>query len=884
MSHGLTLSSVVLAAKASLQKGQQKIRDQHAQGSPGIQVCAKLTDLADTLVGSLFAEAIHDLVQLDRNTFGELEGQVALVAHGGYGRRELAPFSDIDLMILHRTAISEHVPVLAERLLRDLSDTGLIVGHSLRTTRQAVALALDDPLVLTSLVESRHVCGNVELTDRLVGRLRKKSQRHARTLLPAIDDARREERRQYGETVYLLEPNIKRSRGGLRDIQLIRWIGFCLYGTSDPNGLALTGALEKHEQAVLRNALEFLLRTRNEVHFHSGKSYDQLDRAEQMRLAEAFDYQSKEGMLPVERFMQDYFRHTVAVRYISARFFSNAYRRSRVTNWLASLFSHRIADDFRVGPYRIWATAKGMQRIGSDLSEVLRLAELSALYDKRITHETWEVVRRATTTYDEVSGETIKRFLSLLSRPPQLPRILARLHEMGVLEKFIPAFARARGMLQFNEYHKYTVDEHCLLAVRRATQFAEHPGPLGEVYQAIEQKEILHLALLVHDLGKGYVEDHSEVGKRIAGETAQHLGLSKHETEMLEFLVHKHLLMSRAALWHDINDPAVMQQFVVEVGSPEVLRMLYVITAADMAAVGPEVLNDWKIELLTQFYDRAMEYLSAGDNLASDEDWAKKRRLKISSLLGTKEEEVAEMVNSLPITYLRGTPPDQVVEALERIRAIDKDDVDAWGFHHPERGVTEFTVAAHASLVPGTFYRLAGALASEGIEVLSAQINTLSNGWALDRFHGLDNQFDGTPSPERIARVCTQLGEALKNPQAEVPKFPRFWNKQEVDKATLSGLPTRVLFDNATSERATILQVFAPDRLGLLYTMAKQIHDLQLGIIAAKIGTYIDQVVDVFYVTDLEGQKIEDEERLQKACDALFVTLEQFEADSFPAP
>ena len=284
--------------------------------------------------------------------------------------------------------------------------------------------------------------------------------------------------------------------------------------------------------------------------------------------------------------MQDYFRHTVAVRYISARFFANAYRRSRVTNWLASLFSHRIADDFRVGPYRIWATAKGMQRIGSDLSEVLRLAELSALYDKRITHETWEVVRRATTTYDEVSGETIKRFLSLLSRPPQLPRILARLHEMGVLEKFIPAFARARGMLQFNEYHKYTVDEHCLLAVRRATQFAEHPGPLGEVYQAIEQKEILHLALLVHDLGKGYVEDHSEVGKRIAGETAQHLGLSKHETEMLEFLVHKHLLMSRAALWHDINDPAVMQQFVVEVGSPEVLRMLYVITAADMAAVG----------------------------------------------------------------------------------------------------------------------------------------------------------------------------------------------------------------------------------------------------------------------------------------------------------
>ena len=884
MSQGLTLRPAVLAAKASLQAGQQKLQIQHAQKSPGIQVCAKLTDLADTVVTQLFSQALKDLIEVDRTAFGDLEDQVALVAHGGYGRQELAPHSDIDLMILHHTAVSDRISVLAERLLRDLSDTGLILGHSVRTTRQALALSLEDPLILTSLIESRHVCGHVELTERLLGRLRKMSHRHARSLLPAIDDARREERRQYGETVYLLEPNIKRSRGGLRDIQLLRWIGFCLYGTSDPNGLALKGVLEKDEQVALRNALEFFLRTRNEVHFHAGQSKDQLDRAEQMRLAEVFGYQGSEGMLPVEQFMQEYFRHTVAVRYISTRFFANAYSRSRLANWLSALFSHRVAGDFRVGPYRISATPNGMKRIGSDLSEVLRLAELSALYDKRISHETWEAVRQAAASCDEVSKETITRFLSLLAKPQQLPRILARLHEMGVLEKFIPAFARVRGMLQFNEYHKYTIDEHCLLAVRRAIEFAQHPGPLGEVYLAIKQKEILHLALLVHDLGKGYVEDHSDVGKRIAGDTARYLGLSQHQTEMLEFLVHKHLLMSRAALWHDINDPAVMQSFVVEVGSPEVLRMLYVLTAADMAAVGPDVLNDWKIELLTQFYNRAMKYLTGGDTLVSDEGWAKKRREKIAGLFGDSTEATTKLIDSLPVTYLRGTPPEQVVEALRRVQTLGKNDVDAWGQHYPDRGVIEFTVAAHLSLIPGTFYRLAGALASEGVEVLSAQINTLSSGWALDRFHGIDNQYDGLPPEERIEKVCDRLVCALKDPHADVPRFRRIWNKQDVDKATLSGLPTRVLFDNVTSERATILQVFAPDRLGLLYTAAKKIHDLKLGIVAAKIGTYLDQVVDVFYVTDDRGAKILDELRLQSACDTLLETLEQFEAESLAGP
>ncbi|HJN66908.1 MAG TPA: [protein-PII] uridylyltransferase, partial [Pirellulales bacterium] len=388
MSEGLTLPAPVLAAKAALLKGQQKLRQQHDQGSPGIQVCAKLTDLADTSIKELFASAISDLAMLDGSAFKNLSEQVALVAHGGYGRRELAPYSDIDLMILHTTGISSHIAVLAERMMRDICDAGLILGLSVRTSRQAVSLACKDPRILTSLTESRHLAGNEEITDRFLLRLKRATVRRARSLLPAIDKVRRAERRDYGETVFLLEPNIKRSRGGLRDIQLVRWIGFCLYGTTDLNGLYLKGVLEKEDQKILRSATEFLLRIRNEVHFHARKAYDQLDRDEQVRLAERFGYQGMEGMMPVEHFMQDYFRHTRAVRYISARFLANAYRSSKVAGFFSVLFSHQVEEDFRVGPNMISATKRGMKRIRSDLSEVLRLAELATLYDKRITHDT----------------------------------------------------------------------------------------------------------------------------------------------------------------------------------------------------------------------------------------------------------------------------------------------------------------------------------------------------------------------------------------------------------------------------------------------------------------------------------------------------------------
>jgi [protein-PII] uridylyltransferase len=285
--------------------------------------------------------------------------------------------------------------------------------------------------------------------------------------------------------------------------------------------------------------------------------------------------------------------------------------RASVNNWrpghawkraVGLAFSHQVDRDFRVTYSEVMATRHGQEKLKQNLSEVLRLCVLANLEDKRISPETWEIVRSAVPNLQaEMTPETCKQFLLLLSQPGRLGKLLRRLHEVGLLEKIVPAFTHARSLLQFNEYHRYTVDEHSILAVERATDFLDDRGILGRVYRGIKQKRTLHLALLIHDLGKGFVEDHSEVGLRIAEETAARLRLPLRETETLKFLVHKHLLMSHLAFWRDSSDPQLVLKFAVEVGSPEMLDMLFVLTAADFAAVGPGVWDSWKADVLTSF-------------------------------------------------------------------------------------------------------------------------------------------------------------------------------------------------------------------------------------------------------------------------------------------
>jgi [protein-PII] uridylyltransferase len=868
----------VLAAKQRLTEERARLREQHEAGAAGVQLGARLAEMLDAVVRDLFDAALAEAGE-------DLRGAVALVPHGGTGRRDVSPYSDLDLMILHDSPGIVRIEALATRMMQDLYDAGLDPGHSVRTASEAVALARDDASICTSLIESRFLVGAEPLFTRFREQFLKSTQRRYRNRYEAIVLARREERAQYGETMFLLAPNVKRSRGALREIQLLRWIGFCKFGTADPDALHLRGALSKQDIRRLHAAREFLLRLRNDLHFHAESPQDVLSRGEQLRLAEKFGYRGGEGMLPVEQFMREYFQHTGQVRSLVSRFVKSVAPQPIVAWSLAPMFSHQVEGDYRVSRTAISATKRGLDKLKTDLDEVLRLADLANLYDKRIDHGTWEAVYRAAPNYSrEINDDVAHRFLSLLRQPARLAELLRRLHELRVLEKIVPAFEHARCLLQFNQYHKYTVDEHCFRAVQQATVLQDAEGPLGDAYRAVKQKRVLHLALLLHDLGKGFAEDHSEVGLRIAAETCARLKLSPPETEQVKFLVHKHLTMSHLAFRRDTSDPQLIVRFAVEVGSPELLKMLYVLSCADLAAVGPGVLNDWKVEVLTDLYYRTLQHLGGGlECEAGASVDVRREKLKAKLPPDLDHEWASQQIDALPAGFYRGRPCEEVLELLDRLRQLRPGQAQAWGAYNRDTQTIEYTIIVDQGHGQGVFSKLTGALTSQRLEVLSAEINSLGSETILDCFVVRDPDASGEPSPDRIDRACQALIRAACSDQP--PTFRRTWGENRRQECgELSPLSTKIKFDNNASDKYTIIEVFTFDRMGLLYSIARALYELKLSIGAARIGTYLDQVVDVFYVTEQEnGAKIEDEGRLNDIREKLLEAVQGETSDATAA-
>ncbi len=873
----------VLAARERLTRHREKIKRQHDSGSPGIQVSALLSDLADSLVLDLWQASLETEGAAGDSGFGS---RLALVAHGGFGRRDMAPYSDVDLMLLHPPGVEDRVEPLARRFVMHMGDAGLQLGFSVRTPSQACRLALEDVTVFTSLSEHRHLYGSVGLFTKFVSALRRQARRRIGAMLSAIESSRADERRQYGESVYMLTPNMKRSQGGLRDIQLVRWVGFSRWGHSSLSSLRRAGALSEEDYRTLHDGREFLLRLRNETHFHAGKAHDVLDRAEQVRLAKVYGYAGEQGVLPVEQFMREYFRVTGEIWHVAAHFVESARPQYNAMRFIRPLFSHRMGPDYLVGPIHISATRRGLQKVSGDLAEVLRLMDLANSMNKRIDHGTWQTIRTAMNErrFESISTEAARRFVSVLSQRAQLGELLRRLHEIRLLEQILPGMAHARGLLQFNEFHKYTVDEHCLRAVQCATEFHTDNSSLGDAYRAIKQKHLLHLALLIHDLGKGFEEDHSEVGLRLAEEAAFRLHFSERETEIVKFLVHKHLFMSHLAFHRDIDDPAVPLQLAVEVGSPSVLQMLYVLTCADLAAVGPGVLNHWKLQLLTELYRRTLTHVGGDAPGPGSREWLLTRQQEVRQLASRYADVTTSgawwdrQIAALPASYLHPDSVEFVLKELERLRTLSHREAFSSGRYLPELDAVQYTIGAYEEITPGVFHKLTGALTSKGHNILSAEINTLEDGLVLDRFYVQDMDFTGEPPADRIDEVCQRLVASLKDQSGKPPAFRKTWKMQgEGIAADFNRLPTRVRIDNSASENSTIIDVFAHDRTGLLYNIGRTLFELDLSVRFAKIGTYLDQVVDVFYITDTKGRKIADEARLQLIKQRLLDAVEQVE-------
>ena len=859
----LNMSETIQTLRDELRDQRDAIRKSHERKLAGTQVAAKLASLTDRIVYRLFDAT---LAQLDPKQADELRNDVALVGLGSYARRQCSPFSDVDLMILHQNQEKEDIAAQLRPLTQGIFDVGLQLGHSVRTPAEAVQLSQTDTIICTSLIDARLLIGNRELFEAFRSNFETSVRKNSKSLCQTFLEARTSERDQYGETVYLLEPHVKRSRGGLRDLNLLRWLGFAEHGISDPERLHMAGALSKFDYRRLKSALEFLLRLRNEMHFHAGSAHDLLNRAEQLRIAEWLGYTQSSGMLPVEHFMRDYFRHTYHLWQLARRRAASLQVVSTMTRVLEPMFGRNVDKYFRVGMQYVSATPLGLTKLKEDLGEVLRLVELSASRGKFIDHATWSTLILAAPEFTkEVSPQVREQFYELLADSETVGEVLRVLHELGYLEKIIPAVKHARCLLQFNQYHKYTVDEHSLRAVRKGAEFAERKDALGEAYREVADKRVLHLALLMHDLGKGFEEDHCEVGKRIVEETAPLLNLDEQTTEDVAFLVHQHLVMAHLTFRRDTSDQQLLENFAREVGSVERLRMLFVLTCADLAAVGPGVLTDWKASLLADVFARSAACFRQEDELTPETKLATHRDEVLRELSKSERKDpwFHRQVDALPASFLASSAVPDVAMTLQRFNALTERAADAWCVYLPETKTLEFTAGVSNGSGRGGFSSMAGSLSSEGLKIHSAGTDLLADGLLMLRYVVTDPASPQGTSQERQSEICRALVASVDS--EEPPKFPTVWGADQAEASIqLSALPNEVRIDTETSNDFTIVEVFTFDRRGLLYQLARKLHDLKLVISHAKIGTYLDQVVDVFYVTDRDREKVVDVQRLDE--------------------
>jgi [protein-PII] uridylyltransferase len=877
MPSGDRLRSIVREVRQELADGRQQLRAQHDLGLDGARVCARYTTLVDQAITRIYESYLSELSDKDA---AELRQRIALVAHGGYGRRQQAPFSDVDLMVLFDGKRDELVRQLAVRLTQDICDVYQHLGHSLRSPTEAVQQARADAQVGTSLLESRLLLGNGPLFERFTALMKSLVEKRGTTMAAEFIAERRKERLEYGESVYLLEPNVKRSRGGLRDIHLLRWLWYLKAGVADPDRLHDMGVLSKFDHRRLMSSLSYLLRVRNEMHFHANEANDALSRPEQLRLAEYLKYQGKQGMLPVEQFMREYFHHTAHVWQMAHRLSELMQPVSRISQVLEPMLGRRTQDDYQIGRSEVSATPRATARLTQHPEEVLKLVDIARYEGKRISQDTWHFVYRTAPKYsNEPKPALIQAFLKILQDPLRLGELLRRLHEMGVLEKIIPEFSHARSFLQFNQYHKYTVDEHSIRAVEEATQFVTRNDAVGQIYRNLPDKTVLFLALLIHDLGKGHEEDHSEVGRRIAKSTAERFQLPAEQAETLEFLVHKHLRMSNLALKYDTTQPQLVSRFVDEVGSRLNLDLLFLVTCADLAAVGPDVLNSWKVEVLSDLHARAAHKFAAEGDTGLEIDRSAERAA-IRELLTPNERTDAwfeRQLAALPNAYLTKQTPTAIAQALRQLRGLKPRAGVAWGNYLKATDTIEFIAGIDQGAGRAIFSSMAGALTSNRLQIMAAETDMLADGLMLLRYVVSEPESPGEPPPHRLKEICGALVASIDSD--EPPRFPKILGREQKEAAAaLTNMPNHVRVDNEMSDECTVIEVFTVDRRGLLYRLARALHELKLVIRFAKIGTYLDQVVDVFYVTDREEQKVVSEERLAEIRQTLLSVIAPDEA------
>ncbi|MDQ3652103.1 MAG: [protein-PII] uridylyltransferase [Acidobacteriota bacterium] len=866
---------------------EERLRIAHRMAAAGQRTAAARSFVLDTFVTYLFRAAQQNgpgggVNSAASSTLDARMGDCAVIALGGYGRSDLAPFSDLDLLFLHtggrRSGASTRE--LIERVLHLLWDSGLSIGQKVHTLDECLAAWRTDPHFQTAMVNARLVIGDEALFARLTTALEQRRRKNPEALIATARHERAERAKKFGDAIYLQEPNVKEGAGGMRDLHTALWAAYARFGCRTLDELRAAEHISEDERIRATQSYDFLARVRHEAHWLAGRKTDRLALDLQPHIAERFGYRTSPHLQASEQFMRDYYRRARELHQFSEVLLARASERGeRVLRWFNRARREQLAESFSIKNHELYF--EGAPSLFTDNPLLLfEAVSLSQTANATFSHELRDTIRQRLTAVDRdfrAAPAPARLFREILNRRGRVGGALRLMNDVGLLGRYLPEFERISLLIQHDLYHHYTIDEHTLRAIDVLDELAVGGGAvnshdrtqtqLREALAEIEDVAPLYLSLLLHDLGKGRGRGHIARGTVIAEHVCRRLNLDEAEAARIVLLVRHHVLMAHVSQRRDLSEPRLAADFAREVGGLGALNMLLLLTYADMSAVGPGVWSDWKGALLCDLYRRAREYFDGGETTVAVADEVARVKRQVLATLGN-DETAAQIIEHhfrlLPERYARAANHETVLMHLRLIEELQSAGTEVISCHWLARadGTTGLSVAGRDRR--GLFADLAGALAAQGVEILSANLNTRSDGIAVDNFEIRDAATRQAVAEHRRTRIERELRAAVSG-SADVAALVERWQTRNAPRRlkAFTARPRsapRVECSNRIADATTVVEVHAADEPGLAYKIASVLAGFGVNIVFARVATEKCDAFDVFYVTGDSGEKLSEAE------------------------
>ena len=860
--------AIVELLRGALADGRAEIaRRLQEKPSAGYEVAEAQAFLVDQLIRVLHDHVVEHVYPASNRSKGE---RLTIMAVGGYGRGEMAPHSDVDIAFLtpiRQTAWCEQV---IEAMLYFMWDLALKVGHSSRSLDEMVKMSRSDLTIRTAMLEGRYIWGDQALYEEARARFFKEVVSGTERQFVVEKLAEREERhKRMGDSRYVVEPNVKEGKGGLRDLHTLFWIGKYIHQVRDSSELVGVGLLTRKEYLAFRRAENFFWAVRCHLHAITRRAEDRLTFDLQREVAARMNYSDRPGKSAVERFMQMFFLQAKVAGNLTGVFLAQ----------LDEQFARKTPRGLLAGFRARARTVKGYKVFGGRIkapaddwfaADPVRMLEIFVLADRQgleIHPETMRLISRDAVLIKEHvrrDRRANELFLELLTSRHDVETTLRSFNEAGVFGRFVTEFGRVNAQMQFDMYHHYTVDEHTIRAIGLLSRIEKgelkQDHPLAhELVHKVRSRRALYAAVLLHDIAKGRGGDHSELGAEIALKLCPRFGLDEEEVDLVSWLVRQHLLLSATAFKRDLSDVKTIADFVQVVQSVDRLRQLTLLTIVDIRAVGPGTWNSWKGQLIGSLYAAAEERLRLGHAEYGREKRVAAKKAAVSALTPELAGLVEQMGGRLADPYWIAEPEDVIARNLPQLHAAQEEPLSIHTEYYPARGATLVTVIA--SDHPGLFYRIAGGIHLAGGNIIDARIHTTRTGRAVDNFLVQDPLGRPFSEASQLDRLRISIENALAN---RIRILPQLVAKPDArPRADAFDVRPRVLFDNKASSRFTVVEINARDRPALLNRLAHALFEARLMVHSAHVATYGERAADTFYVTDLLGEKLTSATRIK---------------------